>query len=239
MAFGGVHALRGIDFDVAQGERLAILGPNGAGKTTLFNIIAGDFAPTVGLVMIDGRDVSTAPARMRPRLGVARTYQRTSLFAGMTVEDNLYVAIVGKEGGHLRLFNNKRDVGFRLRAREAAERVWLGEKLSQKVDSLSHGEQRQLEVGMAMSVDPSLLLLDEPASGLSRGERQRLTEMLLNLEDSITLIIIEHDMEVALTVADRVIVMHDGQIVAEGTPTEVRANQLVHDIYLGRIGSHE
>ncbi len=239
MAFGGVHALRGIDFDVAQGERLAILGPNGAGKTTLFNIIAGDFAPTVGLVMIDGRDVSTAPARMRPRLGVARTYQRTSLFAGMTVEDNLYVAIVGKEGGHLRLFNTKRDVGLRLRAREAAERVWLGEKLSQKVDSLSHGEQRQLEVGMAMSVDPSLLLLDEPASGLSRGERQRLTEMLLNLEDSITLIIIEHDMEVALTVADRVIVMHDGQIVAEGTPTEVRANQLVHDIYLGRIGSHE
>lgn len=239
MAFGGVHALRGIDFDVAQGERLAILGPNGAGKTTLFNVIAGDFAPTVGSVIIDGSDVSTAPARMRPGLGVARTYQRTRLFAGMTVEDNLYVAIIGKGGGHLRLFNNKGDRGLRLRAREAAERVWLGDKLNENVDSLSHGEQRQLEVGMAMSVNPSLLLLDEPASGLSRGERQRLTEMLLNLEDSITLIIIEHDMEVALTVADRVIVMHDGKIVAEGTPTEVRANQLVHDIYLGRIGSFE
>ena len=109
MAFGGVQALRGVDFDVAQGERLAILGPNGAGKTTLFNVIAGDFAPTAGSVWIEGRDVSTAPSRLRPRLGVARTYQRTRLFTGLTVEDNLYVAIVGKEGGHLRVFNTKGD----------------------------------------------------------------------------------------------------------------------------------
>ncbi len=239
MAFGGVQALRGVDFDVAQGERLAVLGPNGAGKTTLFNIIAGDFAPTVGKVWIGGRDVSTAPARLRPRLGVARTYQRTRLFSGLSVEDNLFLAIVGKEGGHLRLFRSKDDDELRRRARGAAGRVWLADKLSTVVDSLSHGEKRQLEVGMAMAVAPSLLMLDEPASGLSRGEREQLTEMLLGLEESVTLIVIEHDMDVALQVAERVIMMHDGLIVAEGTPDEIRANQMVHDIYLGSTFGNE
>jgi branched-chain amino acid transport system ATP-binding protein len=239
MAFGGVQALRGVDFDVAQGERLAVLGPNGAGKTTLFNVIAGDFAPTVGTVWVEGRDVSTAPARVRPSLGVARTYQRTRLFSGMSVEDNLFVAIIGKEGGHLRVFNSGKDRELRARARSAAAKVWLQDQFATDVDSLSHGEKRQLEVGMAMSVNPSLLMLDEPASGLSRGERQRLTEMLIDLDRAVTLIIIEHDMDVALNVAERVIMMHDGSVVAEGTPDEIRANQMVHDIYLGKIGSHE
>lgn len=234
MAFGGVHALRGVDFDVTQGERLAILGPNGAGKTTLFNIIAGDFAPTEGSVWISGRDVSTAPARLRPTLGVARTYQRTRLFDGLSVEDNLYLAIIGKVGGHFRIHRNKHDCGLRARAREAAARVWLQNELDTMVDSLSHGQKRQLEVGMAMAVEPSLLLLDEPASGLSRGERERLTEMLQGLDESVTMIIIEHDMDVALNVADRVIMMHNGLKVAEGTPDEIRSNQMVHDIYLGK-----
>jgi len=239
MAFGGVQALRGVDFDVAQGERLAILGPNGAGKTTLFNVIAGDFAPTVGSVWVEGRDVSTAPARVRPSLGVARTYQRTRLFSGLSVEDNLFVAIIGKEGGRMRVFNSGKDRELRARARDAAAKVWLQDQLATDVDSLSHGEKRQLEVGMAMSVNPSLLMLDEPASGLSRGERHRLTEMLIDLDRAVTLIIIEHDMDVALNVAERVIMMHDGSVVAEGTPDEIRANQMVHDIYLGKIGSHE
>jgi branched-chain amino acid transport system ATP-binding protein len=234
MAFGGVHALRGVDFDVTQGERLAILGPNGAGKTTLFNIIAGDFAPTEGSVWISGRDVSTAPARLRPALGVARTYQRTRLFDGLSVEDNLYIAIIGKVGGHFRIFRNKHDRAIRATAREAAARVWLQNEIDTIVESLSHGQKRQLEVGMAMAVEPSLLLLDEPASGLSRGERERLTEMLQGLDESVTLIIIEHDMDVALNVADRVIMMHDGSKVAEGTPDEIRSNQMVHDIYLGK-----
>lgn len=238
MAFGGVHALRGVDLDVAQGERLGILGPNGAGKTTLFNVISGDLAPTAGKVEINGREVSTAPARLRPGLGVARTYQRTRLFPGLTVESNLFVAVVGKEGGHLRMFNRGSDAAYRQRAQEAARRVWLGHRLASPVADLSHGEQRQLEVAMAMVTNPSLLLLDEPASGLSRGERERLTELLLALDRAVTLILIEHDMDVALSVAERVMVMHDGVTIAEGTPDEIRANQLVHDIYLGRVGSH-
>ncbi len=231
---GGVHALRGVDLDVTQGERLGILGPNGAGKTTLFNVVSGDFAPTEGRVIVDGKDVSTAPARVRPGLGVARTYQQTRLFGGLTVEDNLFVAAAGKSGGRLRMFHKGLDGEYRRLARAAAADVRLGDQLGTMVADLSHGEQRQLEVAMAMVVGPSLLLLDEPASGLSRAERERLTGLLMGLDRSITLMLIEHDMDVALEVSERVVVMHEGLTVAEGTPDEIRANQLVHDIYLGR-----
>ena len=231
---GGVHALRGVDLDVTQGERLGILGPNGAGKTTLFNVISGDLPPTEGQVLIDGLDVSTAPPRVRPGLGVARTYQQTRLFGGLTVADNLFVAAAGKRGGRLRMIHRGSDEEYRRDARRAAEAVWLEDQFDSLVADLSHGEQRQLEVAMAMVTDPSLLLLDEPASGLSRAERERLTELLLALDRSITLMLIEHDMDVALEVAERVMVMHEGLTVAEGTPDEIRANQLVHDIYLGR-----
>jgi branched-chain amino acid transport system ATP-binding protein len=238
MAFGGVIALRGVDLDVTQGERLGILGPNGAGKTTLFNIVAGDFAPTAGTVFIGGEDVSTAPARLRPKLGVARTYQKTRLFPGLTVADNLFVAVVGKEGGHARVYNKRTDTTYREKAVASAKSVWLKDKLDTPVADLSHGEQRQLEVGMALSTAPSLMMLDEPASGLSRGERERLVELLNSFSEDVTLILIEHDMDVALNVAKRLVVMADGVVVAEGSPDDIRANQLVHDIYLGRTGSH-
>lgn len=237
MAFGGVIALRGVDLDVAQGERLGILGPNGAGKTTLFNIVAGDFAPTKGTVEINGTDVSTAPARTRPTMGLSRTYQRTRLFPGLTVGDNIFVAVIGKVGGHLRAVNRSSDEKLRQRASRAARSVWLADKLNTLVADLSHGEQRQLEVGMALSAEPAIMLLDEPASGLSRGERERLVELLQNLPDEVTLILIEHDMDVALNVAKRLVVMHEGKVVAEGTPDEIRANEMVHDIYLGKAGA--
>jgi branched-chain amino acid transport system ATP-binding protein len=231
--FGGVQAVRDVDLDVARGERRAILGPNGAGKTTLFNVIAGDFKPTTGTIELMGHDLTNAPARRRMSLGLSRTYQKSRLFPGLTVEENLYLGIVGRSGGHLRPIRTSKDAEYRLRARAAAERVWLEHELSTPVGSLSHGEQRQLEVGMASVVEPRIMMLDEPASGLSRGEREKLTELLLALPSDVTLILIEHDMDVALTVARTVTVMHDGEKVVEGTPTEIRASQLVHDIYLG------
>ena len=170
VAFGGLLALGGIDLDVAQGERLAILGPNGAGKTTLFNVVAGDIRPTSGRVSIKDVDCTSLPSRRRPSLGVARTYQRTRLFAGLTVEDNLYLALIGNEGRHrsLRRTFDRRAVAPE--ARDAAETVWLGDHVDSRVGDLSHGQQRQLEVGMAMVTDPDLMMLDEPASGLSRGD---------------------------------------------------------------------
>ena len=233
--FGGLHAVRDVDLDVADGERRAILGPNGAGKTTLFNVISGDDAPTSGTIEFLGEDVSGLPARRRAKLGIGRTYQKSRLFAGLSVEDNLYLAVLGVRSGHFQLFKHPaRDRELRARAHELAETVGLGSRMSVIVGSLSHGEQRQLEVAMARASTPRLMMLDEPASGLSRGERVALTDLLLQLDRDVTLILIEHDMDVALRVADRVTMMHDGAVIVEGTPAEIRANQTVHDLYLGR-----
>ncbi len=234
MTFGGLHAVDGVDLEVASGERLGLLGPNGAGKTTLFNVITGDLHPTSGTVTIHDVDCTHLPARYRTRLGMARTYQRTRLFGGLTVGDNLYLAEAGRLGRHRTLWRSSVDRDMRERAAEMAARVWLGSHLHTPVADLSHGERRQLEVGMAMASDPSILLLDEPASGLSRGERQRLTELLAGLPEDVTLVLIEHDMDVALTTARRVVVMADGRVVASGSTEEIRHNPLVHEIYLGR-----
>jgi branched-chain amino acid transport system ATP-binding protein len=235
--FGGLHAVRDVDLDVGAGERRAILGPNGAGKTTLFNVIAGDFPATSGTVELYGEDLTPLPARSRAKRGLARTYQQSRLFPGMTVEENIYLSVLGVSSGHVRPVLRKRDREFRERARRAAGRVAIDGKLGQLVGSLSHGEHRQVALAMALASDPKMLMLDEPASGLSRGERQLLSELLLGLDRSITLLLIEHDMDVALRVAERVTMMHDGRVVVEGTPDEIRGNQLVHDLYLGR--SHQ
>jgi branched-chain amino acid transport system ATP-binding protein len=231
--FGGVVAVSGVDLEVRPGERRAILGPNGAGKTTLFNLISGEFPPTTGSVELFGQDVTALPARKRARMGLSRTFQTSRLFGGLTVDDNLYLAVLGVHDGHLRVLNRPADGEMRERGRAMAEAVGLDDKLDELVSELSHGEQRQLEVGMARAADPQLMMLDEPAAGLSRAERVKLTELLLALDPSITLILIEHDMDVALRVAQWVTMMHDGKVIVEGTPAEIRANEVVHDLYLG------
>jgi branched-chain amino acid transport system ATP-binding protein len=231
--FGGVHAVRDVDLEVRAGERRAILGPNGAGKTTLFNLISGEFPPTSGTVELFGTDVTEAPARTRARMGLSRTFQTSRLFLGLSVEDNLYLAVLGVGEGHLRLMPSGADEEMRGRARAMAESVGLADRLGVLVADLSHGEQRQLEVGMARVSEPRLMMLDEPAAGLSRAERVQLTELLLKLDPKVTLILIEHDMDVALRVAEWVTMMHDGAVIVEGTPEEIRANELVHDLYLG------
>jgi branched-chain amino acid transport system ATP-binding protein len=231
--FGGVQAVKEVDLEIRPGERRAILGPNGAGKTTLFNVISGEFPPTGGSIELFGRDVTVQPARKRARLGLSRTFQTSKLFLGLSVEDNLYVAVLGAREGHLRPVRSGKDSQMRERARAMAEAVGLGDRLESLVGELSHGEQRQLEVGMARVVEPRLMMLDEPAAGLSRAERLSLTELLLQLDPGITLILIEHDMDVALRVAEWVTMMHEGRVIAEGTPAEIRGNKLVHDLYLG------
>jgi branched-chain amino acid transport system ATP-binding protein len=233
-SFAGVHAVADVDLDVSPGERRAVLGPNGAGKTTLFNLIAGNERPTDGTIELFGRDMTHEPPWSRVRMGVARTFQTSRVLGGLTVEDNLYLAALGARGGRLRMFRNGRDRELRDGARATAARVGLTTRLAALAGDLSHGEQRQLEVGLAVAAEPRLMLLDEPASGLSRSERARLTELLLSFDRAVTLVIIEHDMDVALTVAERVTILHQGRIVTEGTPAEIRADQRVRDIYLGR-----
>jgi branched-chain amino acid transport system ATP-binding protein len=177
--------------------------------------------------------VTNEPSRLRGRNGLRRTYQTSKLFLGLTVEENLYLSLLGVRGGHQRLVRSRRDRELREQAREVADVVGLRERLDSLVGELSHGEQRQLEVGMARATNPKLMMLDEPAAGLSRTERQTLAELLLALDPSITVMLIEHDMDVALRVAEWVTMMNEGVVVAEGTPAEIRGNQLVHDLYLG------
>jgi branched-chain amino acid transport system ATP-binding protein len=232
--FGGLRAVAEVDLEVRAGERVAILGPNGAGKTTLFNLISGEFPPTEGSIELFGREVTREPARRRARAGLSRTFQTSRLLLGLSVEDNLYLAVLGVRRGHLRPVRLPRaDRELRNKARQVADAVGLAGRLRTVVGELSHGEQRQLEVAMARAADPKLMMLDEPAAGLSPPERDALTSLLLALDPRVTLILIEHDMDVALRVAQRVTMMHDGRVIAEGTPAEIRTNQLVHDLYIG------
>ena len=231
--FGGVHAVRDVDLAVDPGERRAILGPNGAGKTTLFGLVSGSILPTAGTVELFGRDVTHFDAPRRTRMGLARTFQTSRVFGGLSVDDNLYLGALGVRRGHFRLLRTRRDRDLRGVGRAAAARVGLEGRLGVLAGELSHGEHRQLEIGLALVASPRLLMLDEPAAGLSRPERQLLTQLLLSLDRDVTLILIEHDMDVALVVAERVTMMHDGRVVVEGTPGEIRSNRLVHDLYLG------
>jgi branched-chain amino acid transport system ATP-binding protein len=232
--FGGVVAVKDVDLDIVSGERRAVLGPNGAGKSTLFNLIAGADTPSEGSIELFGSDVTTLGARQRTRLGLSRTFQTSRLLGGLTVEDNLYLAGIGVAGGHFRLMQTSKDREARRRAVRTAETVGMTDRLTTPAADLSHGEQRQLEIGLALVAEPRMLLLDEPAAGLSRAERQLLISLLLSLDKDVTMLLIEHDMDVALTVAERVTMMHDGAVIVEGTPAEIRANTLVHDLYLGR-----
>ena len=181
-----------------------------------------------------GRDVTRLPAHRRVACGLTRTYQRSNLFGGLTVHETLYLGLMGAERGHFAL---RRRPASERRRRSAAdaliERVGLGGRGDALAGEISHGEQRQLELAVALAGDPKLIMLDEPAAGLAPGERQRLTELLLGLERDITVVLIEHDMDVALRVADTVTMMHDGSVVVEGTPDEIRASELVQALYLG------
>ncbi len=200
--FGGLQAVAGVDLEIRPGERRAVLGPNGAGKTTLFNLISGDFAPSEGTIELFGRDVTSEAAHLRGRHGLRRTYQTSKLFVGLTVEDNLYLSLLGERSGHLRVARSARDRELRERARAVAHDVGLASRLHATAGELSHGEQRQLEVGIAQATHPRLMMLDEPAAGLSSTERQTLISLLLALETSVTVMLIEHDMDVALRVAE-------------------------------------
>ena len=234
MRFGGLEALKDIRTDVVQGERRAIIGPNGAGKSTLFNVIAGDLTPTAGRVVLNGEDVTRIPVHRRVSLGLRRTYQTSALFDPLTVEQNLYLGVLGPASrGHFDMVRPDRNPSILERVQLAAEAVRLADRLAVRAGDLSHGERRQLELGLAIANEPRIVMLDEPAAGLSANERGLITELLLALDRAITLLLIEHDMDVALTVGERVTVLHEGAIIAEGPPTTIVANTLVQRVYLG------
>ncbi|WP_291296305.1 ABC transporter ATP-binding protein [Elioraea sp.] len=231
--FGALQAVRDVSFDVMPGERRAVLGPNGAGKTTLFNTICGDFPPSAGSISLFGRDIASASAHERTRLGIGRTYQTSLLFNGLTVLDNLFIAVRGLMPNRFSFLRPRRDDTAMAKARTLADRFGLAPLVAEKVVNLSHGQRRQLEIGMALAGDPKLLMLDEPAAGLSPGDRPGLLAMLHALPRSVTLILIEHDMDIALPAADIVTVMKDGEVVVEAPPDRIEDNPIVQAIYLG------
>jgi branched-chain amino acid transport system ATP-binding protein len=234
--FGALQAVRDVSFDVMPGERRAVLGPNGAGKTTLFNTICGDFPPTEGSIAFFGQAITALKPHQRTRLGIGRTYQTSLLFNGLSVLDNLFIAARGVQPGRFSFkVPGAGDEGV-LKARRMADRMRLAHMVDTRVDELSHGQRRQLEVGMAMISDPKVLMLDEPAAGLSPGDRPELLKLLRELPRELTLILIEHDMDIALPAADIVTVMKDGQVVVEAAPDKIESDPVVQAIYLG--GGH-
>ncbi|HEV3010365.1 MAG TPA: ABC transporter ATP-binding protein [Burkholderiales bacterium] len=224
--FGALRAIEDISFSVAAGERRAVIGANGAGKTTLFNVITGDFPATEGRVLFFGEDVTRHPPFERIRSGLRRTYQSSLLFRDLSVRDNLFLALRGVTRNRYSFFRQRS-------SNELLERIRLTHLADQPVSSLSHGQQRQLEIGMALAGAPRLILFDEPAAGLSPAERAELVALLASLPAHMGFILIEHDLEIALRVVSRVTVMHNGRILKHGTPQEIEDDPEVQAIYIG------
>ena len=233
-SFGALTAVNGVSLAVEPTERRAIIGPNGAGKTTLFNVITGHLQPSSGDIVFEGRPLRGLSPHAVARRGISRSFQRNNVFTGLGVLENLRLAAAASEHGSFSLFGSvarmPRPLG---RARQVAEAVGLTGRLETPAGALSYGEQRQLEIGIALATSPVLLLLDEPTAGMSPDETQRMTRLLAELPREVTVLIIEHDMDVVFSLADRITVLHYGEVLTEGTPDAVRRDSRVYEVYLG------
>jgi branched-chain amino acid transport system ATP-binding protein len=232
--FGGVVASDGIVLAVPPGEVHAIIGPNGAGKTTLIGQLAGEIKPDAGRIRFGGLDITALPAFQRSRLGLARSFQITSLFLDFTALDNVALAVQAHAGHSFRFWRNARgEPELRQPARKALARVGLNARADTPVASMSHGEHRQLEIAMALATRPRMLLLDEPMAGMGPEESARMVETLRELKQELTILLVEHDMEAVFALADRITVLVYGRVIASGAPEAIRANADVRQAYLG------
>jgi branched-chain amino acid transport system ATP-binding protein len=232
--FGGVIASDDVVLDVAAGELHAIIGPNGAGKTTLIGQLTGEIAPNAGRIVLAGQDITALPAWRRSAMGLARSFQITSLFLDFTAQDNVALAVQAHAGHSFRFWRNARTENeLRAPARAALARVGLAARADQVVANLSHGEHRQLEIAMALATGPRMLLLDEPMAGMGPEESARMVALLRELKQDLTILLVEHDMEAVFALADRISVLVFGRVIATGTPEAIRANEEVRQAYLG------
>ena len=232
-AYGNLFAVNGVDFSVREGELRSIIGPNGAGKTTFFKLIAGEVAPTSGRIWFREREVTGMPQHAIARLGVAKSYQITSIFPHLTVFENVRVAAQG--AGQAFDFWRRADAlgDARARAEEVLATVGLAPKAQLLATHLSHGEQRHLELAIALAANPVLLLLDEPTAGMSPEETDETMRLIGELRAGRTIVLVEHKMKLVMKISDRITVLHQGQVLADGTPEEIRANETVQRTYLG------
>jgi branched-chain amino acid transport system ATP-binding protein len=232
--FGGIVATDNLALAIPSGELHAVIGPNGAGKTTLIAQLAGQLRPDSGAIRFAGQDITTLPVYKRSGLGLARSFQITSLFLDLSVLDNVALAVQAHAGHSFRFWADARkEAALRDPARAALARVGLAARADQRAADLSHGEHRLLELAMALASSPRMLLLDEPMAGLGPEESARMVEMLRALKKEFTILLVEHDMEAVFALADRITVLVYGRVIASGPPTDIRANQQVRDAYLG------
>jgi branched-chain amino acid transport system ATP-binding protein len=231
--FGALRAVDEVSLRVAAGQKYAVLGSNGAGKTTLFNTITGDFAPSGGRIRFFGEDITLLPPHERIRKGLRRTYQSSLLFRELTVRDNLFLAVRGVANGRFSFLRPRPSHASRMATQELLERARLSHIAGELVANLAHGQQRQLEIGMALAGAPRLILFDEPAAGLSPAERRELVTLLTSLPAHMSYVLIEHDLDIALRVVERVTVMHNGRVLKTGTPDEIENDTQVQAIYMG------
>jgi branched-chain amino acid transport system ATP-binding protein len=232
--FGGLRVTNNVNLTVAQGERRLIIGPNGAGKTTLFNLITGELSPDAGSVSLFERDITRLPSRKRTHLGMARTYQIITLFARDSIAHNVTLALLGLSTLRWNPFVAlDRQAHLGAQARDALRRVGLENIAERPLAQTSYGERRRVEIAMALAQNPKLILLDEPFAGLSIDERQDVRRLLLAIPRDVTIVMIEHDMDVALDLADRITLLHFGEVIVEGTRAEVVADPRTREVYLG------
>ena len=231
-AFGGLTAVNRVDFQVHKGELRSVIGPNGAGKTTFFNLLTGVLPPSGGQILFKGEDITGLPAHAVSRLGIARSYQVTNIFGDLTVFENVRIAAQSRVT-HYRFWGNAdRLAAVNERAEEILGHLGLSAKRHARGAELSHGEQRYLEIGIALATDPEFLLLDEPTAGMSPDETQRTAAFVRKLAGHVTIVVVEHDMEVVMGISDRITVLNYGEVLAEGTPAEIRENADVRRVYL-------
>jgi len=232
--FGAVAASRDLSFSVNHGEIHGLIGPNGAGKTTAINQLCGELKPDSGSIRFDGRDITRLPVHARARMGLARSFQITFIFEHLSTEQNLALAIQAHEGHSFRFWGRAdRDRRLIGPTRQILERVGLEARAGEPASHLSHGEKRQLEVGMALAGQPKILLLDEPMAGMGPGGTVELSRLIQELKGTLAILLVEHDMDVVFSLADRVTVLDYGQAIATGSPQEIRSNPVVRRAYLG------
>jgi branched-chain amino acid transport system ATP-binding protein len=238
-SFGALRAVNDVSLAIEAGSLHSIIGPNGAGKTTLFNLLTGTYAPTSGRILLDGRDITGTPAERVAHLGLARSYQRTSVFPAFSLLDNVWVAAfaTGKSWQGLIWRKTERYPEVTERARQALADVGLLAKANVLAREISHGEQRQLELAIALAAAPRVLLLDEPAAGLSPDETRKMVALVRALKGRYTIVLIEHKIDIIMSVSDRISVMHFGNLIAEGTPQEIQRNAEVRKAYLGGVAA--
>jgi branched-chain amino acid transport system ATP-binding protein len=232
--FGGVAAVSRVSLAFEENQLRSVIGSNGAGKTTLFNVLTGRLPASSGRVLFWGQDITNRAPHEIVRLGVSRTFQRSSIFSGSTVFENVRIAAQARMGGSVRILSSKGSLkAVNERTGTILEQLGLVDRADVPGKNLSHGDQRLLEIGIALAAEPKILLLDEPTAGMSPAETERTTKLVRRLANDIAVVLVEHDMDVVMTISDMISVMHQGEIIAEGSPDEIRRNERVREAYLG------